>query len=140
MEDLGQGWGTILYRITLDTDIEDTLYIDEVHDWAQVFADGKLLGRMDRRRGEFSLPLTGKIAKGTRLDILVEAMGRVNFDKSIHDRKGITRSVEAMVRGRKTPLNIWKIYSLPPFYDFVSDKHYQSQRSVSSPAYAWMLA
>ena len=135
MEDLGQGWGTILYRTTLDTDIEDTLYIDEVHDWAQVFADGKLLGRMDRRRGEFSLPLTGKISKGTRLDILVEAMGRVNFDKSIHDRKGITHSVEAMARGRKTPLNNWKIYNLPPFYDFVADKHYQSQRSVSSPAY-----
>ena len=30
------------------------------------------------------------LKKGTRLDILVEAMGRVNFDKSIHDRKGIT--------------------------------------------------
>ena len=73
-----------------------TLLIDEVHDWAQVFADGKLLGRLDRRRGENTVVLPA-LAAGTRLDILVEAMGRVNFDVAIHDRKGITDKVELIL-------------------------------------------
>lgn len=38
--------------------------ITEVHDWAQVFADGKLLARLDRRRGEFVLQLPA-LRKGT---------------------------------------------------------------------------
>lgn len=58
-----QGWGSILYRTTLAEDVNGTLHIDEVHDWAQVFADGKLLGRLDRRRGEFTLPLKGGLKK-----------------------------------------------------------------------------
>ena len=74
--------------------------ITEVHDWAQVFADGKLLARLDRRRGEFALQLP-VLKKGTRIDILIEAMGRVNFDESIHDRKGITEKVE-LVRGKQS--------------------------------------
>ena len=64
-----------------------------MHDWAQIYADGKLLTRLDRRKGEFTTVLPA-LKKGTQLDILVEAMGRVNFDKSIHDRKGITEKVE----------------------------------------------
>ena len=74
------------------------LKITEQHDWTQVFADGKLLGRLDRRGGEQELTLPA-LKAGTQLDLLVEAMGRVNFDKSIHDRKGITEKVE-LVNGK----------------------------------------
>ena len=77
------------------------LEITEVHDWAQVFANNTLLARLDRRKGEFTVTLPA-LKKGTQLDILVEAMGRVNFDKSIHDRKGITESlVLAATHGNK---------------------------------------
>lgn len=56
MEQFDQGWGTILYRTTLPAVTSGTtLLITEVHDWAQVYANGKLLGRLDRRRGENSL-------------------------------------------------------------------------------------
>ena len=101
MEQFDQGWGTILYRTSLPEVKEGTtLLIDEVHDWAQVYADGKLLGRLDRRRGQNSLVLPS-LQKGTRLDILVEAMGRVNFDVAIHDRKGITNKVELLTETDK---------------------------------------
>lgn len=63
MEMFDQGWGTILYRTTLKEDVKGILHIDEVHDWAQVFANGKLLGRLDRRHGEFTLPLTETLKK-----------------------------------------------------------------------------
>ena len=67
MEAFDQGWGTILYRTTLQEPVENgtTMKITEVHDWAQVFADGKLLARLDRRRGEFALQLPA-LKKGTR--------------------------------------------------------------------------
>ena len=135
MEMFNQGWGTILYRTVLDEEVSGVLHLDEVHDWAQVFADGKLLGRLDRRHGEFTLPLKSPLKKGTQLDILVEAMGRVNFDKSIHDRKGITDKVE-VVSGEKTlELNGWSVYNLPPFYEFVSRKDYKPGKALQVPAY-----
>lgn len=135
MEQFDQGWGSILYRTTLKEDVKGILHIDEVHDWAQVFADGKLLGRLDRRRGEFTLPLEETLKKGTRLDILVEAMGRVNFDKSIHDRKGITNKVEVASGEQVKELKGWEVYNLPPFYEFVSQKNYQAGKLVDGPAY-----
>lgn len=135
MEQFDQGWGSILYRTTLKEDIEGTLHLDEMHDWAQVFADGQLLGRLDRRQGEFTLPLKSPLKKGTQLDILVEAMGRVNFDKSIHDRKGITEKVEVISNGQATELKGWSVYNLPPFYEFVSNKNYQKGQVVNGPAY-----
>ena len=135
MEQFDQGWGSILYRTTLKEDIEGTLHLDEMHDWAQVFADGQLLGRLDRRQGEFTLLLKSPLKKGTQLDILVEAMGRVNFDKSIHDRKGITEKVEVITDGKATELKDWSVYSLPPFYEFVSNKNYQKGQAVNGPAY-----
>lgn len=135
MEMFDQGWGTILYRTTLKEDVKGTLHIDEVHDWAQVFANGKLLGRLDRRHGEFTLPLKETLKKGTQLDILVEAMGRVNFDKSIHDRKGISKKVEVVNGDQAQELKGWTVYNLPPFYEFVSQKNYQAGKPVEGPAY-----
>lgn len=136
MEAFDQGWGTILYRTTLQEPVENgtTMKITEVHDWAQVFADGKLLARLDRRRGESALQLPA-LKKGTRIDILVEAMGRVNFDESIHDRKGITEKVE-LVRGKQSAeLKNWTVYSFPVDYSFVQDKRYKNGTAQTMPAY-----
>ncbi len=125
MEDFNQGWGSILYRTTLPEIHEGTtLFIDEVHDWAQVFVDGKLLGRLDRRRGENSLSLPA-IGKGSQLDILVEAMGRVNFDKSIHDRKGITEKVELLTDSTRFELTGWNVYNLPVGAVFAANPNFR---------------
>lgn len=135
MEQFDQGWGTILYRTSLPEVKEGTtLLIDEVHDWAQVYADGKLLGRLDRRRGQNSLVLPS-LQKGTRLDILVEAMGRVNFDVAIHDRKGITNKVELLTETYKKELKNWEVYSFPVDYDFAESKKYAEGEKLDAPAY-----
>lgn len=135
MEQFDQGWGTILYRTQLPAVAEGTtLRIDEVHDWAQVFADGKLIGRLDRRRGENTLLLPA-LAQGTQLDILVEAMGRVNFDVAIHDRKGITNKVELVNESGSQELKDWKVYSFPVDYAFVQDKSYAKGNKYDGPAY-----
>ncbi len=141
MEAFDQGWGSILYRTTLPEAVkaDATLKITEVHDWAQVFADGKLLARLDRRHGQFTTTLPA-LKAGTRLDILVEAMGRVNFGISIHDRKGITEKVEiipaAAAGGKTTELKNWTVYNLPVDYAFVADKKYMPTKKLPTmPAY-----
>ena len=135
MEQFDQGWGTILYRTTLPAVTSGTtLLITEVHDWAQVYANGKLLGRLDRRRGENSLKLPA-LAAGTQLDILIEAMGRVNFDKAIHDRKGITEKVELLNESSTQELKNWQVYSFPVDYPFVKDKKYAPGKKLDGPAY-----
>lgn len=98
------------------------------------FADGKLLARLDRRRGEFTLQLPA-LKKGTCIDILVEAMGRVNFDESIHDRKGITEKVELVCDKQTTELKNWTVYNFPVDYSFVQDKKYKSGTAQTMPAY-----
>lgn len=135
MEQFDQGWGTILYRTSLPAIKEGTvLLIDEVHDWAQVYADDKLLGRLDRRRGQNSLVLPS-LAEGTRLDILIEAMGRVNFDVAIHDRKGITDKVELVTDAGRQELKGWQVYSFPVDYSFAEAKEYVAGKKQDVPAY-----
>ena len=81
------------------------------------------------------MPLKSPLKKGTQLDILVEAMGRVNFDKSSQDRKGSTDKRE-VVSGEKTlGWNGWSVYNLPPFYEFVSRKDYKPGKALQVPDY-----
>lgn len=136
MEYFGQGWGQILYSTVLPEAVERgmVLKITEVHDWAQVFAGGELLTRLDRRKEEFTVILPA-LAAGTRLDILVEAMGRVNFGRSIHDRKGITEKVELLREGQVTGLRDWKVYNFPVDYSFVRKMDFKAGGAEGKPAY-----
>lgn len=136
MEEFDQGWGSILYRTTLPAVKSETmLVITEPHDWAQVFADGVLIARMDRRKGQNSvmLPLNNK---PVQLDILVEAMGRVNFGGAIHDRKGITEKVEIVDSKGAKSLKNWEVFNLPVDYAFTSDKKFVPNKDpLTAPAY-----
>ena len=137
MEEFNQGWGSILYRTILPTNIKEgiILKINEVHDWAQIFVDGQLMARLDRRNSEFETILPD-IKKGAQLDILVEAMGRVNFDKSIHDRKGITEDVFLIDGdGNSTSLKNWEVYNFSVDYAFVSNHNFIPAKQVDKPAY-----
>lgn len=93
MEEYNQGFGSILYRTTLPELAKPALLtVSDAHDFAQVFVDGKYIGKLDRRNGEKELMLPS-CRKGAVLDILVEAMGRINFGRAIKDFKGITDKV-----------------------------------------------
>ena len=136
MEQFDQGWGSILYSTTLPEKVNaGTLKITEVHDWAQVYVNGKLIARLDRRNGEYTAALPADLKAGAKIDILVEAMGRVNFDKSIHDRKGITEKVEVTDGGKTMELKNWNVYSFPFDYAFVSNKKYAKGKALQVPAY-----
>ena len=97
MEHYGQNQGYILYSTEFSGNYGDTtLTISDVHDIAYVYVNGELKGRFNRLDVDyykggvdvFKLPVkafNGKI----RIDILVEAMGRVNYGDKLYDRKGI---------------------------------------------------
>ena len=108
MEELGQAYGYVLYRKFVSRPLSGTLTLHDLHDYAKVYANGKLLGTLDRRESTQSLPVN--LTGGTRFDVLVENTGRVNFGPGLPGEKvgilgGITLN-DHIVRG-------WQQFSLP---------------------------
>ena len=129
MEAFNQGWGSILYRTTAPAvPTQSILTVTDGHDYVQVFINGKLIGSMDRRNHEKTLLLPA-MKEGDRLDILVEAMGRINFGRAIKDFKGITEKVElsyTMENGSQVTINMknWQVYNLSDSYQVQKDMKY----------------
>lgn len=136
MEDYSQGFGAILYRTKLNAGAASVLNITEVHDFALVFLNGKKIATLDRRKNENSCQLP-PTKKGDMLDILVDAMGRVNYGGYMHDRKGITQKVERMFsNGKNEEVISWKVYPINLNNDAVPQYLKFKKGNVSSkPAY-----
>jgi len=64
MEDLDQSYGYILYRTTVSADADGDLVLDGLHDYAQIYADGVLVGTLDRRLKQDHLAV--KLKKGAQ--------------------------------------------------------------------------
>lgn len=143
MEHYGQDYGMILYHTEIEGHYPDTsVTATGVHDIAYVYVNKKFVGKYDRTKAptkkqkkygavpseKFTFPIpafNGKI----EIDIFVEAMGRVNFDKRIHDRKG----VDKILLGEQYAYD-FDVYTIPldrfddiPFAD--------GAESVKCPAY-----
>lgn len=136
MEEYDQGFGTILYRTELPALAEGSLLtVNDVHDYAQVYVDGKYIGKLDRRIGEKELMLPA-CKKGAVLDILVEAMGRINFGRAIKDFKGITDKV-TVTEDREgheftCDLKNWQVYNLEDELSFYESRTFQPVASVNA--------
>jgi beta-galactosidase len=108
MEQFDQAYGYILYRHQLPAAVSGNLVLDELHDYAQIYLDGKLVGTLDRRDKQSTLAIT--TTRRAQLDILVENSARINFSREmLGESKGITKSVT--LAGH--PLTNWQIYPLP---------------------------
>jgi beta-galactosidase len=80
----------------------------KLHDYAQIYLDGKLAGKLDRRDKQSTLAIT--TTGPASLDMLVENSARINFSPAMRgESKGITKSVT--LAGQ--PLTNWQIYPLP---------------------------
>lgn len=111
-EDINQAFGAVLYRTVLPPGPACRLKVEEVHDYAVVSVDGKRIGVIDRRRGKNTLDLPSRKKPGT-LDLLIEAMGRVNYGSFIHDKKGLVGAASLVNGGENAPLKDWQMFSLP---------------------------
>lgn len=126
MESLGQGFGSLLYSTNIPGNVkgEALLRVDELHDFGQIFLNDGFIGTIDRRLNEKSIRLP-EIKPGDKLDILVEATGRINFGRAINDMKGITNAVSIKsADGEVTDLKGWRISRLPDVYDFYKEQRF----------------
>jgi len=135
MEDYDEGTGMILYHTTLAAGSAGSLSVKAAHDFAWIFLDGKAVGVMDRRHNRFQVSLPARSATA-RLDILVDAMGRVNFGHGVADRKGLLAPVDFTPEGgSKTELKGWQIYPLPLGEQPPSLKYVQASSGGAAPAF-----
>ena len=123
-EEMDMGWGSMLYTTTMPEIPAQSVITADFHDFAQVFINGKYIGKIDRVKNEKSLTLP-PVKKDDELEILVEAMGRINFGRAIKDFKGIVGEVAitAEVEGIETtwkPQN-WVKFGLPDSYEKAAD-------------------
>ncbi len=119
-EELDMGWGTVAYSTALpEVPSNSVLLLNGAHDYAQVYVDGKYVGKTDRVRNETTLALP-PLKKGSRMTIVVEGMGRINFGRAIKDFKGLTEDVfvRATVDGDEVSWNLkdWTMQTLPDDY------------------------
>ena len=107
-EKLDQPFGAVLYRCQLPAGPAAELKVGAANDIGYVFLGGQSAGYFDRRHRSFSLRLPPR-SEPQRLDVLVEAMGRVNFGQEAVDRKGLF----APVTLDGVDLGPWEIFRLP---------------------------
>jgi len=114
-ESLGQNQGIMIYRTEIPAGGKRHLTMANVHDYAQVFVDGALIGTLDRRLGQRDIDLP-ECAKAATLEILVEAMGHINFTIAMDsDRKGLYGEVKL---GAFSLMN-WEMLPFPLQNDWI---------------------
>ena len=91
-EDMNMGWGTMVYETQVPAIQGTSTLTGEFHDFAQIYVNGKYVGKIDRVKNEKSLELPA-MPQGAQLTIVVEGMGRINFGRAIKDYKGIIGNV-----------------------------------------------
>jgi len=91
-ETLGQGHGYVLYSRHFNQPEKGTLRIPGLRDYAVIYIDGEKVAELNRILNQYETPID--IPIGSTLDILVENLGRINFDAKILDNhKGITAPI-----------------------------------------------
>lgn len=86
--------GVIIYKHIIKGDFNGKLEIKGLADYGLVFLDDIYIGVLDRTKGIFELDLGKHSNKSEhKLEIIVEAMGRINFGNRLMDKKGIIGNV-----------------------------------------------
>ena len=129
MEAYHQYHGFILYQTKLLGRHSGKLIVTNLHDYANVYADGKFIGTLDRTKksNEIEIPKTDPPAQNLR--ILVEAMGRINFGPDMVDRKGITERVTL----NSMTLMDWQVFNLPIDEGYLSNLKFENVAGQSKP-------
>jgi beta-galactosidase len=126
-EDLGQGYGYVLYRTFLNGPRSGVLALTQLRDYACVFVNGKRAAVLDRRLGQDSAEISFPAGSDT-LDLLLENGGRINYGPFLNDnRKGITGRVTL----GGSELHDWEMYRLP--FDNPGDNNFREGEKPSGP-------
>ena len=127
------GYGCMVYRTTLPPGPAGQITCTDIHDIGLAFLEGRQLGTLDRRNRRLSIAMPERAQPAT-LDLLVEAMGRVNFGPEVHDRKGLHEPVCLVASGQTNALAGWQIYRLPLDAKMLQHLRYRPE-TATGPAF-----
>ncbi|GHU99228.1 beta-galactosidase [Bacteroidia bacterium] len=107
-EQLGQGYGYVLYGCKFRHPAKGTLSVEGLRDYATVYVGDAPAGELNRYYNRYALDVD--IPFDSSLELLVENMGRINYGAQItQNNKGIVSPVklgESVVEG-------WTMYRMP---------------------------
>jgi hypothetical protein len=129
MEAYHQYHGFILYQTKLLGRHSGKLMVTDLHDYGNVYVDGKFLGTLDRTKKINAIEIPKTDPPAQNLQILVEAMGRINFGPNMIDRKGITDRVTI---NSMTLMN-WQVFNLPMDEGYLTNLKYENVSGQSRP-------
>lgn len=131
MEKLGQSYGYILYRSSLDTEENiERIKLWKANDRANIFIDEKHYATLYDRELLEECKNTVPDVNGKNIDILIENMGRVNFGPYLElQRKGIDHCVQ--INGHMH--NNWMQYTLP--LDNIEKLDFGKEYNDGTPAF-----
>jgi beta-galactosidase len=141
-EEMDMGWGMMVYTTKLPDIKAKSILTADFHDFAQVFIDGKYIGKIDRVKNEKLLTLP-PVRKDAELAIIVEGMGRINFGRAIKDFKGIVGEVTITsedddMETTWKPLQ-WSNIAIADDYDIavktLANKTLPSDKDILKPGY-----
>ncbi len=92
-EELGQGYGYVLYSRNFNQPVSGELEVAGLRDYATLYVDDVPAGELNRYYNRYTAPVD--IPFNTTFDLLVENMGRINYGAQItENNKGIVSPVK----------------------------------------------
>lgn len=108
-EQLGQGYGYVLYQRHFNQPAAGTLSVPGLRDYGVVYVDGEKTGILNRNANTYDLEVD--IPFNSVMQIMVENMGRINYGTEIvRNNKGIVSPVT--LAGNEL-VGYWEMYRLP---------------------------
>lgn len=108
-EQLGQGYGYVLYSKRFEQPVKGKMMVNGLRDYALVYINGNKIGALNRIYKTFEIEVD--IPADGLLEIFVENMGRINYGAEIPNNfKGIISPV--MINGAEIRGD-WEMYRIP---------------------------
>jgi beta-galactosidase len=131
-EQMKQGHGYVLYERSFTQPIKGTMVINGLRDYAVVYVDGVYVGEVNRYFKKYSIDVD--IPWNSKLSILVENMGRINYGSEIiHNTKGIISPIT--ING--TEIVDWEMTQMPmssvPVLDYKENTDVNAQAFAKKP-------
>lgn len=99
MEEMGQDFGYVYYKSEIKGAVDNQeLVLSGVHDRAHIYVNGERKALKERTRIDEKVFLSQQENESTKVEILLENMGRVNYGEKLFDKKGIMNGVRCGYR------------------------------------------
>ena len=136
MEYYDQARGSMLYKTTLPAGPACKLTVGAANDFAWVYVDGKEVGLMDRRKRNYTVQIPER-TKDATVEIFVHAMGRVNFGKEVHDRKGLNAPVQFIDGDNEIKTGEWEVFNIDYNDKWLSVLQYKESTTPNEKPGIW---